>query len=112
MSKSGLFSLSSFRKSTSKPDSAVPEKTKLLEDVNRLENIIVEKDSIISALEMELKRTQSELEQNTGIVKRQHPLIPVVHEVEDKKTKKTKFNELFKANNCHKFNLDDLFHYK
>ena len=91
MSKSSLFSLSNFRKSTQRSTHVENDSGKLQEEVDKLQNIISEKDSIISALETELKRTQSELEENTGIVKRQHPLIPVVHEVEDKKTKKTKY---------------------
>ena len=92
MSRNSLFNLPSFRKPrrTSLADQTPDQ---LQEQVSKLENILVERDSIITALEGELRRVQQELERSTGVVKRQHPLVPVVHEVEDKMTKKRRFEK-------------------
>ena len=53
----------------------------------RLIGLISEKDAAITALEYEVQRLSNELQSQTKIAKREHPLEPIIHLVDDKGTR-------------------------
>ncbi|CAM9106884.1 unnamed protein product [Phaeothamnion confervicola] len=59
------------------------------EAADRLVGLIAERDAAISALEFEVQRLANELQSHTKVVKRQHPLEPVIHLVDEKGTSGT-----------------------
>ncbi|CAM9309797.1 unnamed protein product [Chrysoparadoxa australica] len=59
------------------------------EQAERLYGLISERDAAITALEYEVQRLANELQTHTKVVKREHPLEPVIHLVDERGTRGT-----------------------
>mmetsp|Transcript_18542 Transcript_18542/g.30312 ORF Transcript_18542/g.30312 Transcript_18542/m.30312 type:complete len:88 (+) Transcript_18542:142-405(+) len=51
--------------------------------VARLHAMLAEKDAAIAALQQEIHRISNEVQSKTGIARRDHPMTPVIHVVEE-----------------------------
>ncbi|CAM9679230.1 unnamed protein product [Chrysoparadoxa australica] len=77
----------SFRRRGKRSDASAAAGPSDAELVRELEAVLHEKDAAVSALQTEIKRLTNDLGSQVGIIKRLHPIEPVIHLVDGNGTK-------------------------